>query len=409
MDEKFDIQAYMTHGVETIVAESLKATLKDPRESAFMVRFAAASKRASKRRAEAEKADEHIPPFLIASITSSCNLHCAGCYSRCNHATVDAAPVSQLTDEEWLAIFQEADEIGVSYILLAGGEPMLRRDIIEAAGKMPNIIFPIFTNGTYMDDAYFKLFDKCRNLIPVMSIEGGKEETDERRGKDVYEKLISNMDALHDKKLLFGVSVTVTTRNVHEVISWEFLDTLAERGCKLLVYVEFVPVTEESRELAPGEAERTILKEGIARLREEYQEMVFVSFPGDEKSSGGCIAAGRGFFHINSHGGAEPCPFSPYSDINVRDTSLRQALKSPLFTALREGDILADDHVGGCVLYEKRDAVEAILSGEGNGSGRETSRRRRGTAGHCPDFRPPEICQAGEEKGKKLIVSDATA
>ena len=129
--------------------------------------------------------------------------------------------------------------------------------------------------------------------------------------------------------------------------------------------MEFVPVTEEGRELAPGEAERTILKEGIARLREECQEMVFVSFPGDEKSSGGCIAAGRGFFHINSHGGAEPCPFSPYSDINVRDTSLRQALKSPLFTALREGNILADDHVGGCVLYEKRDAVEAILSGEG--------------------------------------------
>ncbi len=364
MDEKFDIQSYMTHGVERIVAESLKAALKDPRESAFMIRFAAASKKASKRRAEAEKAGEHIPPFLIASITSSCNLHCAGCYSRCNHATVDAAPVCQLSDGEWLAIFQEADEIGVSYILLAGGEPMLRRDIMEAAGKMPNIIFPIFTNGTYMDDAYFTLFDKCRNLIPVMSIEGGKEETDERRGKGVYEKLISNMDALHDKKLLFGVSVTVTTRNVCEVISPEFLDTLTERGCKLVVYVEFVPVTEESEELAPGEAERTILKEGIARLREEYQEMVFVSFPGDEKSSGGCIAAGRGFFHINSHGGAEPCPFSPYSDINVRDTSLRQALKSPLFAALREGNVLADDHFGGCVLYEKRSAVEAILSGE---------------------------------------------
>lgn len=364
MDEKFDIQGYMTRGVERIVADSLKATLKDPQESVFMMKFAAASKKASKRRAEAEKAGEHVPPFLIASITSSCNLHCAGCYSRCNHATLDTAPVCQLTDEEWLAIFREADEIGVSYILLVGGEPMLRRDIIEAAGKRPNIIFPIFTNGTFMDDAYFRLFDKCRNLIPVMSIEGGREETDERRGKGVYEKLISNMDALHHKGLLFGVSITVTTQNVREVISHTFLDTLAERGCKLVVYVEFVPVTEESKELAPGESERTVLKEGIARLRREYQEIVFVSFPGDEKSSGGCIAAGRGFFHINSHGGAEPCPFSPYSDVNVRDTSLRAALNSPLFTALRKGDMLADDHVGGCVLYEKREAVEAILNAE---------------------------------------------
>ncbi len=79
MDERFDIQAYMTRGVESIVAGALKATLKDPRESAFMVKFAAASRKASRRREEAEKAGAHIPPFLIASITSSCNLHCAGC------------------------------------------------------------------------------------------------------------------------------------------------------------------------------------------------------------------------------------------------------------------------------------------------------------------------------------------
>ncbi|MCM1194186.1 MAG: radical SAM protein, partial [Acetatifactor muris] len=295
MDENFDIQAYMTRGVERIVADSLKATLKDPRESAFMVKFAAASRKASKLRAEEEKNGIHIPPFLIASITSSCNLHCAGCYSRCNHATLDAKPVSQLTSEEWLSIFREADEIGVSYILLAGGEPLLRRDIIEAAGEMQNIIFPIFTNGTYMDEKYFKLFDQCRNLIPVMSIEGGKEETDRRRGEGIYDKLIANMESFHEKGLLFGASVTVTTENVQEAVSVDFLDSLADRGCKLVVYVEFVPVTEESRELAPGEAEREFLKNGIGRLREEYPEMVFVSFPGDEKSSGGCIAAGMGF------------------------------------------------------------------------------------------------------------------
>ena len=362
MDENFDLTAYLTGGVERIVSESLRATLKDPRESAFMLKFAAASKRASKRRAQNEKKGLHVPPFLIASITSSCNLHCAGCYSRCNHATVDEAPVKQLTGEEWLKIFTEANELGVSYILLAGGEPMLRRDIIEAAGKMKNIIFPIFTNGTYIDEQYYRLFNKCRNLIPVMSIEGGKEETDSRRGGGIYEKLISNMEEFKRRSLLFGASITVTTENVREVVSDEFINSLSQRGCKLVVFVEFVPVTEESKHLAPDEPERMILRDGIARLRKGNTEMVFLSFPGDEKSTGGCVAAGRGFFHINSHGGAEPCPFSPYSDINVRDTSLKDALNSPLFTALRAGDILADDHAGGCVLYEKRAPVEELLS-----------------------------------------------
>ena len=357
-----DIQDYMTRGVERVVADALKATLTNPRESAFMLTFAASSAAASRKRRIAEDRGEHIPPFLIASITSRCNLHCAGCYSRCSNATVDSEPVSQLTSEEWFRIFDEADELGISFILLAGGEPMIRRDIIEAAGKKSGILFPIFTNGTYMDARYLDLFDKHRNLLPIMSIEGDREKTDSRRGAGIYDTLIENMDKLHSRSLIFGASVTVTTENYREVTSPKFLKELSDRGCKAVIYVEFVPVTEESQELAPGDSEREYLAREIARLREEAPEMVYISFPGDEKSSGGCVAAGRGFFHINSHGGAEPCPFSPYSDVNVRSTSLREAMRSPLFTALRDGSILLDDHAGGCVLYEKRSEVESILS-----------------------------------------------
>ena len=65
---------------------------------------------------------------------------------------------------------------------------------------------------------------------------------------------------------------------------------------------------------------------------------------------------------ILENGGAEPCPFSPYSDVNVRSTSLREAMRSPLFTALRNGDLLTDDHEGGCVLHEKRKLVEKLLA-----------------------------------------------
>ncbi len=251
--------------------------------------------------------------------------------------------------------------MGISFILLAGGEPMLRRDIIEAAGRKQNILFPIFTNGTFIDERYFELFDKCRNLIPVMSIEGDRKLTDSRRGDGIYDMLVSNMDGFRKRGIVFGASVTVTAQNYREVVTDGFLGDLAEKGCKAVVFVEYVPVTDESRELAPGDVHREFLMNEIKRLRNERPEMVYVSFPGDEKSSGGCVAAGRGFFHINSHGGAEPCPFSPYSDINVKDTSLREAMHSPLFTALRSGDILLDDHDGGCVLYEKKAQVEALL------------------------------------------------
>ena len=217
-----------------------------------MAQFARASKEASARRHALEEQGEHIPPFLIASITSRCNLHCEGCYSRCSHATADTEPVRQLSGAEWARIFEEADGLGVSFILLAGGEPMIRRDVLEAAGKIPGILFPVFTNGTCMDEAVFRLLDRCRNLVPVMSIEGGKQTTDARRGEGVYDLVTANMDELSRRGLIFGASVTVTTRNLAEVTSDAFLRQLSDRGCKAVFFVEFVPMDEGSEALAPG-------------------------------------------------------------------------------------------------------------------------------------------------------------
>ena len=361
-NQEFQIGTYLTNGVEKIVKGAIRATLTDPKESAFMARFALSSREASRKRAKAEQNGENIPPFLIASITSACNLHCAGCYSRQNHACTDSAPVNQLSGEEWESIFAEAKELGIGFILLAGGEPLLRRDVIEAAGEYPDILFPVFTNGTLLNDDYIRLFDKKRNLLPVLSIEGRREKTDERRGDGIYDSLKRAMECIQKNHLIFGASVTATTANLREITGKDFLDDLRDNGCKAVIYVEFVPVTEESRDLAPGDDEREYLRERLSVIREGYPDMVFISFPGDEKSSGGCLAAGRGFFHINSHGGAEPCPFSPYSDVNVRNTSLREALRSPLFIALQEQNVLMEEHSGGCVLFERRKTVEALLT-----------------------------------------------
>ncbi len=361
MKKEFDLQTYLISGVQRVVTDALKATMKDPKGSAFMMHFAADANRASKKRMAAEGEGLHVPPFLIASITSACNLHCAGCYSRCNDATVDAEPVAQLSAAEWKRIFDEAADLGVSFILLAGGEPLLRKDIIEAAGKVPQIMFPIFTNGSYLGDKYLELFSRCRNLLPIMSIEGDESHTDERRGDGIYAKQMENMAALKERNILFGISVTVTMDNLEKVTSDAFLTDMAARGVKAVIYVEYVPVSEETEALAPGEEEREILRASMDRIRSEHSELVAISFPGDEKSSGGCLAAGRGFFHINSHGGAEPCPFSPHTAANINDTTLKEALNAALFRALRAGDLLAGDHDGGCVLYEKREEVERLV------------------------------------------------
>ena len=361
-----NIQRYMTRGVVRVVRDSLRATAANETEKAFMMSFAKASRAASQKRRAAEKTGEHIPPFLIASITSACNLHCAGCYSRSNNACCDQKPIDQLTAAEWDRIFCEAEELGISFILLAGGEPLMRYDVLQKAAGHGNILFPIFTNGTFLHEKYLSFLDANRNLLPIISIEGDEAVTDARRGDGVYQQVTNAMQSIRDRGMIFGASVTVTTENIDEVYSDAFLDSLSALGCKAVIYVEYVPVTEESRHLAPTETEQKRMRKAVRRLRRVRRNMVFIAFPGDEKSSGGCVAAGRGFFHINSHGGAEPCPFSPYSDSNVRDTSLREALRSPLFRALQTEGLLKDDHVGGCTLYLQREKVEAIVNRTGH-------------------------------------------
>ena len=362
----FDLESYLASGVEKIVRDMVRTAAFHPAEARFMAGFALASRQAAGRRQEAAERGEHVPPFLIASITSVCNLRCAGCYARSLDTCGDGAPAEQMSAEEWAAVFKEARDLGVAFILLAGGEPMVRWDVIQTAARYPEILFPVFTNGTMLSDAALDYIQRHRNLLPVLSIEGGQESTDRRRGAGVFEKIRRGIREMRTRRIAFAASVTVSKENLEEVLADEFLGQLSEEGCKGVVYVEYVPTCPGTESLALNGEDRDRMAKRLDRLRTEECGMVLISFPGDEKSSGGCLAAGRGFFHINSHGGAEPCPFSPYSDVNIRSSSLREAMESPLFRGLRSGAFLTEDHTGGCVLYEKRHEVEALVSGTVN-------------------------------------------
>jgi len=72
----------------------------------------------------------------------------------------------------------------------------------------------------------------------------------------------------------------------------------------------------------------------------------------------------HGVFHIGPDGSAEPCPFSPFSDSNVAEMGVRQALQSPLFRKIRAAKALGWEHTGGCTLFEHREEVEKMVNEE---------------------------------------------
>jgi MoaA/NifB/PqqE/SkfB family radical SAM enzyme len=248
----------------------------------------------------------------------------------------------------------------VCFILLAGGEPLLRMDVLEAAGRHPGIIFPVFTNGLLINESILDFFDSHRNLVPVVSLEGGREATDARRGAGVYDRIDAAMRQMRSRRIFFGSSITVTRANIGDVACVDFAKDLRRKGCSLAFYVEYVPADLVSRELAPTDQERMQLENSIRTIRESVRMMV-ISFPGDEKETGGCLAAGRGFVHVNMDGRVEPCPFSPYSDTNLKDITLAQALDSPFLKRMRADGFLLGEHDGGCLLFDKQEEVRAML------------------------------------------------
>ncbi|MEY8001278.1 radical SAM protein [Clostridium sp. Mt-5] len=362
MKKTLNLSDYMNKGIESIVKNILKSSIKNPKETQFLIKYMLSVTAAKDRRNMLESEGEHIPPFLMASICSNCNLYCKGCYARANNSCGDNLKYNEMSEERWEHIFNEARELGISSILFLGGEPMMRRGIIEKASSVKEIVFPIFTNGTMFDEDYINLFDKNRNLVPMISIEGTEYQTDSRRGKNTYNSIITAANNLNKRKILFGCSITVTVKNIKTVTNKEFIQHLYNKGTRVLIFVEYTPVIKSTEKLAPTERERLLLGKKLEELRQTFENMVFLSFPGDEKYMGGCLAAGRGFFHINANGSAEPCPLSPYSDVNLKESTLRNALKSPLFKKLKNNQMLIGEHEGGCLLFEKEDDVKNLLN-----------------------------------------------
>lgn len=361
---EINLHRHMSDAIRRIMVKAYSNALRNPLEAKTIWRLQQTFLKSEKRR-EAIKESEgvDVPPFLICSIATTCNLHCKGCYARSNGIAADSSENQKpsLSPEEWKAVFEEAASLGINFALLAGGEPMMRRDILERVAEVEDMIFPIFTNGTLIGPSYIKFLKQHLNMIPVISIEGMEHATDERRGKGMYKRAMMSVDMLHKEDLFFGTSITVTTENFDLVTSDAFVDHLQELGCKLVIYVEYVPTDPGTEHLALSEADLQRMEAVQEHQAERYKGMIIISFPGDEKHLGGCLAAGRGFFHIGPDGSAEPCPFSPFSDSSVLELGVKGALASPLFRKLREAHLVGGEHTGGCALYEHRDEVEALL------------------------------------------------
>jgi MoaA/NifB/PqqE/SkfB family radical SAM enzyme len=198
-------------------------------------------------------------------------------------------------------------------------------------------------------------------VVPIISLEGDGAQTDARRGKGVYKSLETIIGKFKKRGVFFGTSITVTQNNFPTVTDGQLVKNLNKNGCKLFFFVEYTPVDAATANWEVTDTQREIMAGRVARFRKETSAL-FINLPDDEKDFGGCLSSGRGFVHISAQGDIEPCPFAPYSDTNLRDATLKEALRSDFLAAVRENSNQLHEGSGGCALWREREWLTVLLA-----------------------------------------------
>ena len=287
------------------------------------------------------------PQVYLISPTMRCNLRCVGCY---------AGSYSQKDDLEFEVmdrILAEGKDLGAFWVTILGGEPFIRQDMYEIYKRHNDIFFQVYTNGTLIDKEAARKLAELGNVLVNFSLEGFEEETDARRGKGTFQKIMQGMDNLREMGVPFGFSSMVTRHNVDTIISDEFNDMLIEKGCLIGWHFLYIPVgSHPDTSLMPTAAQRELMRQrGAQRIRNEKPIFV-IDFWNDAPYVGGCIAGGRNYFHINSHGDVEPCIFVHLAVDNIKEKSLKEVINSPYFRAIRARQPYSDNLLRPCMIID---------------------------------------------------------
>ena len=309
-----------------------------------------------------EKYGCNSPWAILMDPTTACNLHCTGCWA----ANYTDKKQRSLTFEELDSIITQGKELGTYIYLYTGGEPMLRkRDIIRLCELHPDCFFSAFTNGTLIDEAFADEMLRVKNFVPAISLEGFEEATDSRRGDGVYQKVMHAMELLHDRKLLYGISSCYTSVNYDSITSEAYYDKLIEMGAYFIWYFHYMPVgNDASPELLPTPEQRELVYRRIRDYRVR-KPLFAMDFQNDAEYVGGCIAGGRRYFHINANGDIDPCVFVHYSDSNIREKTLLEAMQSPLFQAYHDGQPFNENMLQPCPMLENPTLLRGMIEKTG--------------------------------------------
>jgi len=168
----------------------------------------------------AHAAKLHVPLNATFELTARCNLRCKMCYVSLDEAQVKEQG-RELTTAEWVGLGRQAADAGTLYLLITGGEPLLRPDFSEIYTELCHMgfIITLNTNATLMSDKYFDLFSRYPPTAVAATLYGASPGTYERVCGSAagFEKTIRGLEMFSNIPTNLEVRTTFIKDNMNEL------------------------------------------------------------------------------------------------------------------------------------------------------------------------------------------------
>jgi radical SAM protein with 4Fe4S-binding SPASM domain len=259
-------------------------------------------------------AQDRIPLSGSIDLTHRCNLRCIHCYLDPQDRTRSKFQ-EEMSSERIISLLGEITHAGCLYLLITGGEPLLRPDFPEIYrhAKENGLLVTVFTNGTLITDMILELFEDLPPKAVEISLYGATVETYEgiTGVQGSYHRCMEGIRQLLARGVSLRIKTILMTANRHEFSEMERLakhfDVPFRFDAAIFPRFNGDPSPMNLR-VPPEEAIEKEFSEPDRRL--EWQD--FYDHLREIPSTNYLYECGAGltYFHIDPYGNLQPCLMS---------------------------------------------------------------------------------------------------
>jgi radical SAM protein with 4Fe4S-binding SPASM domain len=276
----------------------------------------------------AAQAQQRLPLSGSMELTFRCNLRCAHCYVGDQRS--GDPDRTELSTAEIKRILDELCDAGCLWLLLTGGDPLVRPDFLEIYhyARRKGFVISFFTNGTLLTPQIADALVESPPLSIEITLYGYTQATYERvtgiPGSHAH--CMRGIDLLLERGFRLKLKTIAMSLNVHEIPDMQ--DFAKRNGVDFRFDPMIVAQLDGGKapldvRLSPDQA--VVMDLNDAERVQEYKEAheQFAGIRPDPKRLYSC-QAGRNSFHIDPYGNLSPCMLSRSQSFNLREGSFAE-------------------------------------------------------------------------------------